>query len=84
MPIVSLNNQPPKISGSIMQGTPVSNTNLYLPNVRDSRYDTGMLGQITPPSHPGTPLVKESGGSITQGIMGDSVERFITTSSRAL
>lgn len=59
-------NQSVKISGSIMQGTPVSNANLYPSTLRDGRYDTSLLRQITPPSHQGAPLVKES-GSITQG-----------------
>lgn len=49
-----------------MHGTPVSSANLYPTNARDGRYDAPLLRQITPPSHQGSPLIKET-GSITQG-----------------
>ncbi len=49
-----------------MQGTPVTSANLYSSNLRDGRYDSAIMRQITPPSHQSTPHVKES-GSITQG-----------------
>lgn len=62
---VSLSQQT-KISGSIMQGTPVTNASLYPLNLRESRYDSPLLRQITPPSHQNSSLPKES-GSITQG-----------------
>ena len=62
---ISLNQQS-KLGGSIMHGTPVSSANLYPSNARDGRYDAPLLRQITPPSHQGSPLIKET-GSITQG-----------------
>lgn len=49
-----------------MHGTPVSTANLYPTGARDGRYDASLLRQVTPPSHQGASLVKES-GSITQG-----------------
>lgn len=65
--------QPTKVSGSIMQGTPVSSSNIYQSALlyhREDMFKTPPpvpLQQLSREMMTPPPLIKESAGSITQG-----------------